>query len=70
LQKAASGSVKQFASSLSGYKWIAISQFHDFWEIFAAEMSHGGRSSAEPPPKVLKMRLVRQGRARLTDGRR
>jgi len=32
--KAASGSVRQIASSSSGYKWIAISEFHDFREIF------------------------------------
>jgi hypothetical protein len=27
--------VRQIASSSSGYKWIAISEFHDFREIFA-----------------------------------
>jgi hypothetical protein len=33
--KAASGPVRQVASSSSGYKWIAISEFRDFCEILA-----------------------------------
>jgi hypothetical protein len=42
--KAASGPVRQVASSSSGYKWIAISEFRDFCEILAMGKKKSSRT--------------------------